>query len=488
MPAASKTKDEQGQETTVEQKVKYLLNPYHYGRLADGAASWLNTKEKQKAEAQQPAAARARTRAGGDQVINSILSATDEFTVSGGLWAYTERGKRYYSENRSNTTIRSWSIHDFNSNRDFYYVEEDHQIRMGGENSDRSKTLYWGPYRKEDWAHYVTGKVGSIMFPALFTVEGYEIYGDVWEYFYGCWLDESVHTMNMTGAGEIKVEKSLPTTDNNSSTEIIAIGKTDVTSHTSGWSFGGSVDKNGPSFNFSYSDTNTETHSTNFTMSTSQVSKDLAIKKNTDGTKVTWDYAAGHTPTVLWDNFWHEMAAPILTSDCDIENKVCWSVKNPSGSYKLNWYRSNWTKAQFVKTGKSSGTRYSLSSSSSKDFTLTAPRRFKKEWRCAINVNGENLTRDAINLLRVELQNDINPTMFSNRFDVAEAKDDGVEVIKYNVGVASKILDTEDDLREQILDYAESLGIEKFTIKWYTQDPVVKQKQNPFIITVKVAN
>ena len=484
----SKMEDEQGQETTVEHKVKNILNAYHYGRLADGAASWLNTKEKQKAEAQQPAAARARTRAGGDQVINSILSATDEFTVSGGLWAYTERGKRYYSENRSNTTIRSWGVHDFNSNRDFYYVEEDHQIRMGGENSDRSKTLYWGPYRKEDWLHYVKGTPGSIMFPALFTVEGYEIYGDVWEYFYGCWLDESIHTMNMTGAGEIKVEKSLPTTDNNSSTEIIAIGKTDVTSHTSGWSFGGSVDKNGPSFNFSYSDTNTETHSTNFTMSTSQVSKDLAIKKNTDGTKVTWDYAAGHTPTVLWDNFWHEMAAPILTSDCDIENKVCWSVKNPSGSYKLNWYRSNWTKAQFVKTGKSSGTRYSLSSSSSKDFTLTAPRRFKKEWRCAIKVNGENLTRDAINLLRVELQNDINPTMFSNRFDVAEAMDDGVEVIKYNVGVASKILDTEDDLREQILDYAESLGIEKFTIKWYTQDPVVKQKQNPFIITVKVAN
>ena len=59
----SKLEDDNGQESEpVEHKVKNLLNPYHYGMLADGAALWLNTKEQEKAESQQPAAARAITR------------------------------------------------------------------------------------------------------------------------------------------------------------------------------------------------------------------------------------------------------------------------------------------------------------------------------------------------------------------------------------------------------------------------------------------
>lgn len=504
MTFESKMEDEQGQETTVEHKEKLLQNTYHSGLLADGVAAWLNTKEQEKAEAQQPEAAKARTRAEANEVINSMMSCTDEFTVTGSLNAYDSQGKKYNRKNVSNTTIRSWSVHDFGSNRDFYYVEESHHIRMGGENSDKSKTLYWGPYKKEDWTYSIGGTPGTMWAVTkhynTFPIEGHESSGSNWAFYYGSWLSSSTHTMKLTGAGDIQVEKSLPSTDNNQSTETIAIGSIDGTSHTSGWSFGGNLGFNAgksgsngtgggsASFNFSYTNTTTTVHNTSFTMSTSSVSKDLAIKRNTDGAAVTWSYEAGHRPQFIYEKFWHELAAPILTNDIDITNKVCWSVKNPSGQYQLYWYRDNWTRALFVENDRNTRNTYGRGCDYSETHTLSAPRRFKKEWYCAIKVNGENLTRDAINLLRVELQNDINPTMFSNRFDVAESKDDGVEVIKYNVGVASKILDTEDDLREQILDYAESLGIEKFTIKWYTQDPVVKQKQNPFIITVKVAN
>lgn len=496
MPAASKTEDEQGQETTVETKEKFLLNPYHCGHLADGVATWLNTKEQEKTEAQQPDAANARRRAEADEVINSMMSCTDEFTITGSLNAFDDQGRRYNRKDVSNTTIRSWSIHDFGSNRDFYYVEESHHIRMGGENSDKSKTLYWGPYNKEDWMYSIGGTPGAMWAVTkhynTFPIEGFENAGSNWAFYYGNWLHESDHTMSLSGAGDIKVEKSLPSTDNNQTTETIAIGTTDGTSHTSGWSFGGNIGFNaGKSngnwggggnlgFNFSYSNSTTTIHNTSFTMSTSSVSKDLAIKRNTDGAKVTWSYKAGHTPGVIWEKMWHEMAAPILTNDIDITNKVCWSVKNPSGKYQLAWYRKNWTRARFLNSNRDVSQIFGRSSGYSKTYNLTPPRRFKKEWYCDLRVSGKNLKDDATEKFLAYLREVVNPTMFSNKFNLAEATNDGVDVIKYNVGVATKILKKNSQLRDMIEYRAKELGIEKYTIKWFTNDEAVNKKHKPF--------
>ena len=496
LPAASKTEDEQGQETTVETKEKFLLNPYHCGHLADGVATWLNTKEQEKAQAQQPEAANARRRAEANEVINSMLSCTDEFTISGSLRAFDDQGRRYNRKNVSNTTIRSWSIHDFGSNRDFYYVEESHHIRMGGENSDNSKTLYWGPYDKEKCIYTMEKRrlIGDFYanLPKVFSIQDHEEDGSFWSFYYGSWLDESSHAMSLAGAGEINVEKSLPSTDNNQTTETIAIGTTDGTSHTSGWSFGGNLGFNAgksgdngtgggsAGFNFSYTNTTTTIHNTSFTMSTSSVSKDLAIKRNTDGAKVTWTYEEGHTPRVIFDKMWHDMAAPILTNDIDITNKVCWSVKNPSGQYQLAWSRKNWTKALFVQRGKSSAQRFALSSTCAKTYNLTPPRRFKKEWYCDLRVSGKNLKDDATEKFLAYLREVVNPTMFSNKFNLAEATNDDVKVIKYNVGVATKILKKDSNLREMIEYRAKELGIEKYTIKWFTNDEAVNKKHKPF--------
>ena len=496
MTSESRSEDEQGQETTVEQKVKHLLNPYHCGQLADGVATWLNAKEQEKADAQQPEAASAKHRAEANEVINSMMSCTDEFTISGSLNARDDQGRQYNRKNLSNTTIRSWSVHDFASNRDFYYVEESHHIRMGGENSDKSKTLYWGPYNREDWMYTTEEKPlggGIVWWPKTFSVEGYEGYGSDYAFYYGSWLDESRHTMKLTGAGEIKVEKSLPSTDNNQSTETIAIGTTDGTSHTSGWSFGGSLGGNAGmsgsngtgggsgGFNFSYTNTNTTSHSTSFTMSTSQVSKDLAITRNTDGAAVTWHYKQGHKPEIIFQGkFWHELAAPILTNDIDITNKVCWSVENPSGQYKLYWYRKNWTQAKFAKANRELSTDFSMGCGYDKTHTLSAPRRFKKEWYCDLRVSGKNLNGDARDKFLAYLREVVNPTMFSNKFNLAEATNDGVKVIKYNVGVATKILKKNSQLRDMIEYRAKELGIEKYTIKWFTNDEAVNKKHKPF--------
>ena len=496
MTVASKTEDEQGQETTVEQKVKHLLNPYHCGQLADGVATWLNTKEQEKADAQQPDAANASRRAEADEVINSMMSCTDEFTISGSLRAFDDQGRRYNRKNASNTTIRSWSIHDFGSNRDFYYVEESHHIRMGGENSDKSKTLYWGPYKKEDWMYSIGGTPGA-MWPVTkhyntFSVEGHESNGSDYAFYYGSWLRESDHTMSLSGAGDIKVEKSLPSTDNNQTTETIAVGTMDGTSHTKGYSVGfsagGNVGKTGgkvgggasATFNFSYTNTTTTVHNTSFTMSTSSVSKDLAIYRNTDGAMVTWTYKAGHDPDVIWEKSWHDMAAPILTNDIDITNKVCWSVKNPSGEYSLNWYRNNWTRAIFRKASENKATWISVGSDYSETHNLTPPSRFRKEWYCDLRVSGQNLKDDATEKFLAYLKEVVNPIMFSKKFNLAEATNDGVDVIKYNVGVATNILKKNSNLREMIENRAKELGIEKYTIKWFTNDEAVNKKHKPF--------
>ena len=182
------------------------------------------------------------------------------------------------------------------------------------------------------------------------------------------------------------------------------------------------------------------------------------------------------------------MAADILTNDCDLSNKVCWSVENPSGSYTLSWFRDNYTKAQFLNIWQNSGKRYSIGCSFTKDFILSEPRRFKKEWGCDIIVNGEKVQPGAVDLLQKKLQETIDATMFSDKFYVAESEDDAVEVIKYNVGVASKMLKPGNRWRRKIENYAASLGIEKFIIEWFTEDPALEGKDKPFKITVKIAN
>ena len=115
-----------------------------------------------------------------------------------------------------------------------------------------------------------------------------------------------------------------------------------------------------------------------------------------------------------------------------------------------------------------------------KTHTLSAPRRFKKEWYCDLRVSGQNLNGDARDKFLAYLREVVNPIMFSNKFNLAEATNDGVDVIKYNVGVATNILKKDSQLREMIEYRAKELGIEKYTIKWFTNDEAVNKKHKPF--------
>ena len=115
-----------------------------------------------------------------------------------------------------------------------------------------------------------------------------------------------------------------------------------------------------------------------------------------------------------------------------------------------------------------------------KTHTLSAPRRFKKEWYCDLRVSGKNLNGDARDKFLAYLREVVNPIMFSNKFNLAEATNDGIDVIKYNVGVATNILKKDSQLREMIEYRAKELGIEKYTIKWFTNDEAVNKKHKPF--------
>lgn len=115
-----------------------------------------------------------------------------------------------------------------------------------------------------------------------------------------------------------------------------------------------------------------------------------------------------------------------------------------------------------------------------KTHTLSAPRRFMKEWYSDLRVSGQNLNGDARDKFLAYLREVVNPIMFSNKFNLAEATNDGVDVIKYNVGVATNILKKDSQLREMIEYRANELGIEKYTIKWFTNDEAVNKKHKPF--------
>ena len=273
---SSTSVDESGKETTREVQVQHLQNAYHYGLLADGAAAFVNQREKEKEEPESKAFA--LTKSGGEKAMNDVLGCSDEFVIHHSLSAIDPTGKDVTRQNMVTTTLKSWSVHDFGSNQDFYYVDEKVEARMGGQNSDYNKTLYWGPYT-EKWP----------------SSKPFVYDGKPYNHYYGSWLNRIKHSLDLTGAGTVTVEASVPSTDNSSESKTIAVGTSDSQSSTEGWNIGfsGGGDSSGKlsgSFSFGYSSSTTTSHSNSFTMTHGSTNKALKLARNTRGTEVTFDY------------------------------------------------------------------------------------------------------------------------------------------------------------------------------------------------------
>ena len=106
-----------------------------------------------------------------------------------------------------------WGVNDHgnNANTDYYYVKQNSLIRVGGKVYDCDTgngyydTFYWGGYEPR-W--YRTGSNWE---------NGHDLY-------YGSWLSKYESMMELTGNGTIAVVQALPTTDNNTNSQTIAIG------------------------------------------------------------------------------------------------------------------------------------------------------------------------------------------------------------------------------------------------------------------------
>lgn len=463
--AASATfTDENGNETITETKVQHLLNAYHYGLLADGAAAFLNQEEKNKAEAET----RALTRGGAEQAMNDVLNCSDEFVIRHSLAAIDPMGKIVRRENMGTTTIRSWSVHDFGSHQDFYYIDEKVVVRMGGKNSDYNKTLYWGPYYTDEWFDN-----------RFFGVEGDPRNNDVgyrersYTNYYGSWLSQIKHSLDLKGNGDIILESSLPATDNSSRSASITVGTSDATSETSGWNVGFSGGYNNASFSFGYSSSTSTTHTNSFSKTIGETSNSLKVMRNTTGTQVTFDYQEGIMIDWIWDPLQHDVAPDILTNDCEVNNMACWRVKNPSDSYQLELSTRHETKCLTVGIfdNHKHGNRWTYAKTWNHSYELKQPCRYMGTWNCEIITKGANRQPNATKEFREFLQESVLETPFKARFNVAERSKGELDVVRNLITNISKQIKEGTRKRRSIDNVARDLGIESFTITWYSDDP-----------------
>ena len=465
--AASATfTDEEGNETITETKVQHLLNAYHYGLLADGAAAFLNQEEMNKAEAE--AETRALTRGGAEQAMNDVLNCSDEFVIRHSLAAIDPMGKIVRRENMGTTTIRSWSVHDFGSHQDFYYIDEKVVIRMGGKNSDYNKTLYWGPYYTDEWFDN-----------RFFSVEDDPKNNNVgfmersYTNYYGSWLSQIKHSLDLKGKGDIILESSLPATDNSSRSASITVGTSDATSETSGWNIGFSGGYNNASFSFGYSSSTSTTHTNSFSKTIGETSNSLKVMRNTTGTQVTFDYQEGNMIDWIWDPLQHDVAPDILTNDCEVNNMACWRVKNPSDSYQLELSTRHETKcltvANFV--NYKYGNRWTYAKTWNHSYELKQPCRYMGTWNCEIITKGANRQPNATKEFREFLQESVLEAPFKARFNVAERSKGELDVMRNLITNISKQIKEGTRKRRSIDNVARDLGIESFTITWYSDDP-----------------
>lgn len=457
------TVDEEGNEITIETMVQNLQNAYHYGLLADGAASYLNQEETNKTET--AAEARAFTRSGAEKAMNDALNCSDEFVIQHSLAAINPNGKIVRREKMGTTTIKSWSVHDFGSNQDFYYVDEKFVARMGGKNSDYNKTLYWGPYSSDEWFDNqyfcVEADYGTQGW-----IEGYTDY-------YGSWLGQIKHSLDLKGNGDIIVESSLPATDNSTLSSSITVGTTDATSTTSGWNIGFSGGYNNASFSFGYSSSTTTEHTNCFSKTIGETSNSLKVTRNTTGTQVTFDYQEGVKIDWIWDPFQHDMAPDILTNDCEVNNMVCWRVKNPSDGYQLEISTRHATKCLTVANFVNSqyGTRWTQAVTWQNSYDLKQPCRYMGTWNCEIITKGANRQPNATKEFREFLQESVLEAPFKARFNVAERSKGELDVMRNLITNISKQIKEGTRKRRSIDNVARDLGIESFTITWYSDDP-----------------
>ena len=435
--------------------------PYISGLLADAAAEWLNSVEKPQAAASRSAV----TRASGSSAINEMMDASETFTYSGAIdWRDWNNVTRHYT-NRVMTTVRSWGIHNMESNKDYYYVKQNVTLKMGG----TPKIFY--PASEENYWYYAAN------------------YGE-YNRWYGSFLSQYETSMNLTGNGNIFLEASVPSTDNNSQTTNITVGSSTSHTVTNGisWGFSGGFNMSGPMGSVSIGGSHTEgtTTGTSFSMSMSQTHKDFGVKKNTSGSKVTWTYK-GALPQ-YYENvgstiyYCHQSPADILVNDCDLSDEICWSVDNPSGEYTVNITSAPQTAALlFVKKNERGYTnasrKYEYATAPTENYAhiLLEPNRATQKWRMYITIDEWEASPvvGALGELESSIRNAF-PDLYANVFTIADKTPTSLNTISYIVKYTKQLFTQNIDILQS---YAKSWGIKRYTIHWRCDDMSVTTRE-----------
>ena len=264
----------------------------------------------------------------------------------------------------------------------------------------------------------------------------------------------------------------------------ITVGSSTSHTVTNGisWGVSGGANAAGPMGSFSIGGSHTEgtTTGTSFSMSMSQTHKDLSVKKNTSGSKVTWTYK-GTLPQYYEDeyHYCHQIAADILVNDCDLSDEICWSVNNPSGQYTVDITSAPQTAALlYLSTGISNAPhKYEYTTAPTENYThtLLEPNRATQNWRMYITI--DEWEASPVVGAQGELESNIRnafPDLYANVFTVADKTSTSLNTIGYIVKYTKQLFTQNIDILQS---YAKSWGIRKYTIHWRCDDMNVTTRE-----------
>ena len=439
---------------------------YNSGLMADGAAMWLMD------EGATDTPHKASTRAAAESSINELMSCSDQFTVESYLRAYDWRNIEVSRNGTFRTIYKVWGVNDHgnNANTDYYYVKQNSLLRIGGKVYDNTTgdgyydTFYWGAYEPRWYRSASNWEDGDNLY-------------------YGSWLGKYETSMELTGNGNITIEQALPSTDNNTNSQTIAIGTSKSESNNIGFSFSGMTT---PALSLGLNYSHGWTKGTSFTMSSTTVSKDLKVVKNTKGNLVTWTYECGQEIKLYTDNkkkICHTMISDAVTNDVDIENQACWSVRNPSGRYTIKAY--NYRELRCLTKKKGDGKKWNnwwFYNWRNDNFTLLEPNRAEQVWH--FDVTPSTLGKEGHNGDKQKLTEALMtqfPEVFQTLTRVADRTIDSENTIQYTVAYAKAIINDKNGGRT-MREYALDLGCSSYTIRWFCMDG----NHNDYELTISV--
>lgn len=446
---------------------KRARTAYISGELADAYAEWLNDTEKKYEQKSAPS--RAMNRASGSSAINEIMDASETFRYVGRIYCTdVKRSADVYSPEGVKMTVRSWGIHDMESNKDYYYVKQNITVSCFNDDlrwMDRKPNVWW-----ECW--------------------GYGSYNRWFGHF-----PSQYHTsMDLVGNGNIHLEAAYPSTDNGSSSTSITIGSSSSQSRTVGMTIGGSMGFSGTnpslSFNASGSISTGTTTGNSFSMGMSTTNKDLSVIKNTQDTRVYWTYKTT-LPQYYEDKTnlmcsCHTWPSAMLLSEIDMANEICWSVDNPSGQYTINITSDPQDAALLYKEDGKWNESYTYAYTDTKTATysptLQEPNRAMQKWRMFITINewAGSPVVGAQGYLQSAVHDGF-PDLYAPQFSVADKTATSLNIITAIINYSKKAFTQNLDILQS---YATSLGIKKYTISWRCDDANVTTREG-FVVTAE---